>query len=106
MNEIVQIVNGLRAERPSISLEQLLALESSSAEFEAHVSADTGQDFWIYTIDGKLLDGEAMIVRAPKFMADIAESRAQGGLQETIRAAKAYDQNTGLQATVEVRGVE
>lgn len=106
MNEIVRIVNGLRAERPSINLEQLLALESPAAEFEAHVSADAGQDFWIYTIDGKLLDGEAMVVRAPKFMADIAETRAQGGLRATIEAAKAFDVNTGLQATVEVRGME
>lgn len=106
MDELTRIVRGLQANRPSINLEQLLALESPQAEFEAHVAADVGQDFWVYTIDGKLLDGEAMVVRAPKFMPDIAESRAQGGLLETIAAAKRFDVNTGLQSTVEFRGLE
>lgn len=102
----MRIVSGLRATRPSINLEQLLALTDPSAEFEAHVAADVGQDYWVYTVDGKLLDGEAMVIRAPKFMPDIAETRAQGGLLATIEAAKQFDANTGLQATVEVRGME
>lgn len=104
MEEVARIVQGLRLTRPSITLEQLLALESPLAEFEAHVPAETGRDFWIYTIDGKTLDGEAMVVRAS--LPNQAESMAQEGLRDTIKAAKNYDANTGIQAEVEVRPLQ
>lgn len=104
MEELARVIEGLRASRPSITLEQLLALYNPSAEFEAHVPAETGRDYWVYTINGKLLDGEAMVVRAS--LPNQAESLAQEGLSDTIEAAKRFDVNTGLQTTVEVRGVE
>lgn len=104
MEEVARIVQGLRLTRPTISLEQLLALESPLAEFEAHVPAETGRDWWIYTIDGKMLDGEAMVIRAS--LPNQAESLAQEGLRDTIRAAKNYNANTGLQAEVEVRALQ
>jgi hypothetical protein len=104
MEEVARIVQGLRLTRPSITLEQLLALESPSAEFEAHVPAERGRAWWIYTIDGKTLDGEAMVVRAS--LPGQAESLAQEGLRDTIRAARKFDANTGLTAEVEVRALQ
>ena len=104
MREVARIVQGLRLTRPSINLEQLLALESPIAEFEAHVPAETGRDWWIYTIDGKTLDGEAMVVRAS--LPNQAEVMAQEGLIDTIKAAKKFNANTGLQAEVEVRALQ
>lgn len=104
MNELVRVVQGLKNSRPSIDLEQLMALESPSAEFEAHIAAEQGRDFWVYTVDGNLLDGEVMVVRASLPLQ--AESLAQEGLHDTISALRKFDANTGLQSTVEVRGVE
>jgi hypothetical protein len=104
MNELLRVCQGLSATRPQINLEQLLALESPSATFEAHIPAEQGKDFWIYTIDGKTLEGEAIVVRASLPMQ--AEAMAQSGLAETIESARKFDMNTGLQSTVEVRGVE
>ena len=106
MDEVSRIVTGLRMTRPSITLEQLLALEEPSAQFEAHVAADVGKDFWIYTVNGQLCDGEAIVVRASKFLPEVAETLAQEGLRDTIKAAKTYNANTGLQATVEVKGLQ
>lgn len=106
MDEVARIVTGLRLTRPSITLEQLLALTDPSASFEAHVAADVGKDFWIYTINGQLLDGEAIVVRASKFFPEVAEDIAQNGLADTIKAAKSFDANTGLQATVEMKGLQ
>jgi hypothetical protein len=57
-------------------------------------------------VNGKTFNGELMVIRAPKFMVGLAETRAQEGLAETIAAYKRYQDNTGLQATVEVRGLE
>lgn len=104
MDQLAQIVTGLRLTRPSIDYAQLLALENPRAEFEAHIPAETGADFWIYTVDGKLVDGEAMVVRAR--LPIEAETRAQEGLRDTIAALKKYDANTGLQAEVEVRPLQ
>jgi hypothetical protein len=103
MNELIRVCDGLRANRPSIDLAQLLALEEPSAEFEAHIPAETGRDFWVYTIDGKTLDGEVIVVRAS--LPGQAETLAQHGLSDTIAAARDFDANTGLQATVEMQGV-
>ena len=104
MNELVRVCQGLSATRPQIDLEQLLALDSPSATFEAHIPAEQGRDFWIYTVNGSTLEGEAIVVRAS--LPGQAESLAQEGLADTIAAAKKFDMNTGLQSTVEVRGVE
>ena len=104
MNELVRVCQGLSATRPQIDLEQLLALDSPSATFEAHIPAEQGRDFWIYTVNGNTLEGEAIVVRAS--LPGQAESLAQEGLADTIAAAKKFDTNTGLQSTVEVRGVE
>ena len=102
MDQIAQIVTGLRLTRPSIDYQQLLALVEPKAEFEAHVPAeDGGRDCWIYTVDGKLVNGEAIVVRAR--MPIQAETLAQEGLADTIAALRKYDANTGLQASVEVR---
>lgn len=106
MDEVSRIVTGLRMTRPSITFEQLLALEEPSAQFEEHVAADVGKDFWIYTVNGQLVDGDAIVVRASKFFPEVAEDLAQGGLIATINAAKSYNANTGLQATVEVKGLQ
>lgn len=104
MNELMRIVSGLRSSRPSINLEQLLALVEPRAEFEAHIPAETGRDFWIYTVDGKTLDGEVIVVRAS--LPNQAEAMAQEGLSDTISAAKKFDANTGLSIETEVRGVQ
>lgn len=104
MDELLRVCQGLSATRPQITLEQLLALESPSATFEAHIPAEQGRDFWIYTINGQTLEGETIVVRAS--LPNQAECMAQEGLSETIEAAKRFDVNTGLQAEVEVRGVE
>ena len=60
----MRVVKGLSATRPQINLEQLMALESPSATFECHIEAEQGRDFWIYTVNGNTLDGEAIVVRA------------------------------------------
>lgn len=104
MDELLRICRGLSATRPQIDLEQLLALVSPSATFEAHIPAETGRDFWVYTVDGKTLEGETIVVRAS--LPNQAEAMAQEGLRDTIASAKKYNMNTGLQAEVEVRGVE
>lgn len=104
MNQVSQIVEGLRITRPSIDFEQLLALESPSAEFEAHVVAETGKDFWIYTVDGKTVNGECMVVRA--LTPNGAETLAQEGLRDTIKSLRKYEANTGLQAEVEMGPVQ
>jgi len=104
MDELLRVCSGLSATRPQINLEQLLALESPSASFEAHISAETGRDYWIYTVDGNTLEGEAIVVRAS--LPNQAENLAPVGLLDTIKAARKYDANTGIQGTVEVRGVE
>jgi hypothetical protein len=101
MDHLSQIVTGLRLTRPSIDYAQLLALESPRAEFEAHVPAEKGKDFWIYTVDGKMVDGEAIVVRAA--LPIQAETLAQEGLRDTIAALRKHDANTGLQAQVEMR---
>ncbi len=101
MDNIAQICTGLRITRPSLSAEQLLALDSPSAEFEAHIPADSGPDFWIYTINGNTYDGECMVVRAA--LPIKAETMAQEGLRDTIRALRRFEHNTGLQAQVEVK---
>ena len=106
MEEVSRIIQGLRLVYKSITLDELCAMEDPRAEFEAHVAADVGKDFWIYSVNGKLLEGEAIVVRAPKFFPDVAENLAQEGLQDTIKAAKHFNINTGLQATVEVRGIQ
>jgi hypothetical protein len=106
MNELSRVLNGLAADRQNLTVAELLAMESPSAEFEAHVPSDIGGDFWIYSVNGKAFNGDFIVVRAPKFMPQIAEDRAQEGLRETIKLCKALDTSTGLQATVEVRGVE
>lgn len=104
MEELLRVCQGLSATRPSIDLEQLLALVSPSAEFEAHIPADTGRDYWVYTINGNTLEGEVIVVRAS--LPGQAETMAQEGLHDSIKAAQKFDMNTGLQSTVEVRGVE
>ena len=106
MNELAHVLNGLQARLPSLTVAELLALEDPSPEFEAHVAADVGQDFWIYSVNGHAFNGDFIVVTAPKFMPQLAEDRAQEGLRETLRLVKTFDASTGLQATVEVRGVE
>lgn len=101
MDQISQICLGLKASRPSLDAPQLLALENPSAEFEAHIPAETGPDFWVYTINGSTYDGECMVVRAK--LPNAAETLAQEGLRDTIKALKHYDENTGIHAEVEVR---
>lgn len=100
----MRVCQGLSATRPQINLEQLLALESPFATFEAHIAAEQGRDYWVYTVNGQTLEGQAIVVRAS--LPNQAEIMAQEGLSDTIAAAKRYDANTGLQAEVEVRGVE
>lgn len=104
MEEVARIIQGLRLTRPSIDTEQLLALTEPSAEFEAHVPAETGKAFWLYSVNGKSLDGDFIVVRAT--LPQQAETMAQEGLRDTIKAARLYDANTGLQAQVEVRPLQ
>ena len=114
MDEVAQIVQGLRIWRPSITFEQLLALDDPSPLFEAHVAADVGKDYWIFSIEANgekyLLNGEAMIVRASKsilvLIPDHVETMAKEGLAETIKSLRDFNANTGLQATVEVKELE
>lgn len=106
MNELSRVLNGLAADRQSLTVAELLAMESPSAEFEAHIPADVGNDFWVYSVNGNSFNGDFIVVRAPKFMPQIAEDRAQEGLRETVKLVRTFDASTGLQATVEVRGVE
>jgi len=113
MDEVAQIVQGLRIKLPSIDTEQLLALSEPSAHFEQHVAADAGKDFWIFSIESDglryLWDGDALVIPASKVIAvlipDYVETRAQEVLSDTIKAARNFDANTGLQATVEVKGL-
>jgi hypothetical protein len=104
MNELTRICKGLSATRPTLNLEQLVALEEPFATFETHIPAEQGRDFWIYTVDGKTLEGEVIVVRAS--LPNQAEAMAQEGLRDTIAAYKKFDMSTGLEATVEVRGVQ
>ena len=106
MDELCRVIQGLRLIRKSITVDELVDFEEPRAEFEAHVAADVGKDYWIYTVNGRLLDGDAIVVRASKFFPDVAENLAQEGLRDTIKAAKRYNANTGLQSTVEVRGLQ
>lgn len=101
MEEVARICTGLRLTRPSIDFEQLLALQEPKAEFEAHVPAETGKDAWIYTVDGKVVNGEAMVVRAKSPI--MAETLAQEGLRDTIKVLRYHQKNTGLIAEVEMR---
>ena len=101
MDDIARICTGLRLTRPSLNAEQLLALINPSAEFEAHVPAETGADFWIYTINGNTYDGESIVIRAK--LPNHAETLAQEGLRDTLKALRHYQDNTGLQAEVEVK---
>jgi hypothetical protein len=71
-------------------------MEAPSAEFEAHVPAEIGEDFWLYTINGKTLMGEVMVVRARHPIE--AETRAQEGLRDTIEAFRRVRDETGIQA--------
>jgi hypothetical protein len=105
MDEVAKIVTGLRIKLPSISLEELLALENPTVRREAHVSAEVGKDYWIYSVGGSLVEGEAIVTRASKFFPHIAETFAQEGLMDTIKSLKKFNANTGLQATVEVKGL-
>lgn len=102
MDELSRIVTGLRLTLPSIDQEQLLALVDPSASFEAHIPAEVGKDFWLYSVNGKTLDGDLIVVRAS--LPQGAEQLAQEGLRDTIAAAKSFNMNTGLQASVEVKG--
>lgn len=104
MNELMRVCQGLSSTRPQINLEQLIALESPLATFEAHIPAESGRDYWVYTVDGNTLEGDAIIVRAS--LPNQAEAMAQEGLADTIQAAIKYNANTGLTAEVEVRGAE
>lgn len=104
MNELMRIVSGLRLTLPSINLEQMIALERPAPSFEAHVPAEEGRDYWVYSVDGKTLDGEVIVVRASLPMQ--AEALAAEGLFDTIQGAKYFNANAGLQSEVEVRGVE
>lgn len=104
MDELLRVCQGLSATRPQINLEQLLALVEPSATFEAHIPAEQGRDYWIYTVNGQTLEGEAIVVRAS--LPNQAEAMAQEGLADTIEAARKYDANTGISAEVEMRGVE
>jgi len=106
MNELQSVLLALQSTLPLLTPDEFLTLEEPHAEFEAHVPAEVGEDFWIYSVNGKTFNGELMVIRAPKFMVGLAETRAQEGLAETIAAYKRYQDNTGLQATVEVRGLE
>jgi len=106
MDDVARILDGLRVTRPSLTVEQLLALDAPRAEFEAHVPMNGGLDVWIYTVNGSTLDGDAMVVRAA--LVQQAERLAQEGLRHTIQYWRDYadtdgdDASAGLQATVEV----
>ena len=78
---------------------QLAVIEKDG---EGNVTARFHQMLSIYAA----FNGDFIVVQAPKFMPQLAEDRAQEGLRETIRLVKTFDASTGLQATVEVRGVE
>lgn len=104
MDDLSRIVTGLRLTLPSIDHEQLLALVDPSASFEAHIPAETGKDFWLYSVNGKTLDGEIIVVRAS--LPQLAEQLAQEGLHDTIAAAMSFSANTGLQAEVEMRPLQ
>ena len=103
MEEIRLICLGLKATLPSIDMPGLLTIDDPRAVFEAHAAAETGPDFWIYSVNGKTLDGELMVVRAA--LPIQAETMAQEGLRDTIAALKKMRDETGVQATVEMRGV-
>ena len=104
MNELARLFNGLKLSRPSIELGDLLTLDDPKATFEAHVPAETGRDFWVYTVSGNLVDGEAIVVRAS--LPQQAETLAQEGLRDTIKSLRHFDANTGIQTEVEVRPLQ
>lgn len=101
MDTISQIHAGLRATLPSIDYNDLLAMEDPSAEFEAHCAAETGKDYWFYSVCGKLVNGDVILVRASTPLT--AETLAQEGLRDTLAALRRHRDNTGLEATVEMR---
>lgn len=97
------ICMGLKATLPSIDQAGLLTIEEPRAVFEAHAVAESGPDYWVYSVNGKTLDGELMVVRAS--LPIQAETLAQEGLRDTIAALVRLRDETGIQATVEMRGV-
>ena len=101
MNEISRVCQGLSVSRPSLDPQQLLALIDPSPEFEAHIPAETGKDAWIYTVNGKTLEGECLVVRATWPWQ--AETLAQEGLADTIAALRKLDQATGLSVSAEAK---
>lgn len=101
MDILSQIHAGLRATLPSIDYDGLLALEQPSAEFEAHHPAETGKDYWFYSVSGRLVNGEVIVVRAK--LPIEAETLAQEGLRETLAALRRMRDETGVESTVEVR---
>lgn len=103
MDEINLICLGLKATLPSIDLAGLLTLDDPRAVFEEHATAETGPDYWVYSVNGKTLDGELMVVRAT--LPIQAETLAQEGLRDTIAALTRLRDETGVQSTVEMRGV-
>ncbi len=100
MDDISRILTMLAATRPRLELADLAEGERS-ATFEAHVPAETGKDFWIYTVDGCTVDGDCIVVRAS--LPIEAETIAQEGLRSSCASAKAFDAGTGLHAEVSVR---
>jgi hypothetical protein len=104
MNDLARIINGLSLSRPSIDFADLLALDAPVATFEVHIPADTGRDYWVYSVNGSLLDGEAIVVRAS--LPIQADTLAQEGLRDTIKSLRHFDANTGIQADVEVRPLQ
>jgi len=100
MDDVSRILTMLAATRPSVSWADL-AEGDRHATFEAHVPAESGDDFWIYTVNGHTVDGDCIVVRAK--LPIQAETVAQEGLQASCAAAKTYDAGTGLHATVEMR---
>jgi len=103
MDDISRIHQGLRATLPSVDYNGLLAMEDPSPTFEAHAPAETGPDCWLYSVNGHLVNGEAMLVRGRLPLE--AEMLAQEGLRDTLIALRKMRDETGVQASVEVRGV-
>lgn len=99
-SEVAQIIKGLRLTLPSIDGDKLLSIDNPLASFEAHVVAETGKDYWIYSVNGSLLHGEAIVVRAS--LPVEAENLAQNGLRTTIDAFRHHTENTGFQIEAKV----
>jgi hypothetical protein len=104
MNELSQIITGLRLTRPSLNAEQLLALVDPEPVAEQRVVAEVGLPYWIFSVNGSSFDGEFIVVRAS--LPSQADQLAAGGLRDTIAALRHHDANTGLQATVEMRPMQ